>query len=84
MPIPLAVKSHLDEKKISYETIHHRKDYTAQHTAADTHTKGKDFAKTVILYVDDDYCMAVVPAIYKIDLAKIREHLNDVNVVYIF
>ena len=76
MPILQAIKSHLDENKVSYESIHHPRDYTAQQTAADTHPKGKDFAKTVILYVDDDYCMTVVPAIYQINMEKLKKHLN--------
>lgn len=76
MPIPKPIKSYLDEHKIPYEVIHHRRDYTAQETAADTHTKGKDFAKTVILFADNKYCMAVLPAIYQVDMKKIRKELS--------
>ncbi|NIR50879.1 YbaK/EbsC family protein [candidate division KSB1 bacterium] len=74
--MPQTVKSYLDENKTPYESIHHRRDYTAQETAADTHTKGKEFAKTVILFVDQKYCMAVLPAIYQVDLDKIKKELN--------
>jgi Ala-tRNA(Pro) deacylase len=76
MSIPQKIKSHLDEHKVPYEAIHHRRDYTAQEAAADTHTPGKDFAKTVILFVDNNYCMAVLPAIYQVDMKKIRKALK--------
>ncbi len=80
MPIPQAIKSFLNEQKIPYEFIHHRRDYTAQETAADTHTKGKDFAKTIILFVDNKYVMAVLPAIHQVDLEKVKKALKA-NVV---
>ncbi|MFQ5605851.1 MAG: aminoacyl-tRNA deacylase [bacterium] len=76
MSIPQPIRSYLDEHKIPFEVIHHRRDYTAQETAADTHTKGKEFAKTVILYVDNNYCMAVLPATYQLDLEKIKNVLK--------
>lgn len=76
MPIPQAIKSYLYDNKVGFEAIHHQRDYTAQQTAADTHTKGKDFAKTVILFVDNKYCMAVVPAIYQVDLEKFKKQVN--------
>jgi Ala-tRNA(Pro) deacylase len=76
MPIPESIKSYLNKQKIPYEVIHHRRDYTAQQTAADTHTKGKEFAKTVILFVDNKYCMAVLPAIRQIDFEKIKKQLS--------
>ncbi len=76
MPIPQHIESFLNERKVPYEVIHHRRDYTAQETAADTHTRGKDFAKTVILFVDNKYCMVVLPAIYQVDMKKVRKGLN--------
>ncbi|MFQ5754237.1 MAG: aminoacyl-tRNA deacylase [bacterium] len=76
MSISQPIKSYLDEHKVPYEVIHHRRDYTAQETAADTHTKGKDFVKTVILFVDNTFCMVVLPSIYQVDLDKIKKKLN--------
>jgi Ala-tRNA(Pro) deacylase len=70
------VASYLDEQRIPYETIHHKRDYTSQRTAADTHTPGKAFAKTVILNVDNRFCMLALPASFKIDLAKVKRELS--------
>ncbi len=74
------VASYLDEYKVPYEVIHHRRDYSAQKTAADTHTPGKAFAKTVILAVDKKLCMFVLPANYKIDFEKVRRELGAKDV----
>ncbi|MDZ7290702.1 MAG: YbaK/EbsC family protein [candidate division KSB1 bacterium] len=68
--------SYLDERKIPYEIIHHKRDFTAQRTAADTHTPGKAFAKTVILVVDGKFGMFVLPAMLKIDLEKVKHELG--------
>lgn len=68
--------SYLDERKIPYETIHHQRDFTAQRTAADTHTPGKAFAKTVILSVDAEFCMFVLPATRKVDLEKVKREFG--------
>jgi Ala-tRNA(Pro) deacylase len=70
------VTSYLDEHRIPYEMLHHRRDYSAQKTAADTHTPGKAFAKTVILIVDARFCMFVLPASRKIDLEKVKQELH--------
>ncbi len=76
MAIPQPFSSYLDEHHLPYERIHHHRDYTAQETAADTHTKGRDFAKTVVLWVDNKFCMAVIPATCAIDLSKVAQFLG--------
>ncbi len=70
------LQSFLDEHAVPYEVIHHRRDYTAQETAADTHTPGKEFAKTVMLWVDGNYAMAVLPAHRMVDFDKLRQALS--------
>jgi Ala-tRNA(Pro) deacylase len=70
------LKSLLDEKTVPYEMIPHRRDYTAQETAADTKTVGEEFAKTVILLIDGRYGMMILPAHHKVDIGKVRMELN--------
>lgn len=76
MPIPQSIRSYLDKHKVAFDLIHHRRDYCAQETAADTHTPGKDFAKTVIVFVDESYCMCVLPATARVDLEKLKAELG--------
>jgi Ala-tRNA(Pro) deacylase len=71
MPIK-KLKEFLDQNKIKYETITHSTAYTAQEIASLTHIKGMELAKTVIVKIDGELAMAVLPASYQVDLALLR------------
>ena len=70
------LKSFLDESHVPYETIQHVVDFTAQETAAATHTPGREFAKTVLLEVDGKPALGVLPAHHKVDTEKLRDALG--------
>ena len=70
------LRDYLDERNIHYQTIHHRRDYTAQETAADTATPGSQFAKAVLFKVEDGFVMAVLPAHYKVSIDKLRAYIG--------
>jgi len=72
MPASL-VKQYLDNHNIEYVTILHSPAYTAQGIAASAHVPGREFAKTVIVRMDDRLAMAVLPAPHKIMLELLRE-----------
>ena len=74
------LRSHLDGQHIPYEAIHHRREYTAQETAADTHTPGGSFAKTVIISVDQSFGVFVLPAVRQVDLNKVARGLGAAQV----
>ena len=74
------LRSFLDSHAVAYETIHHHPKYTAQEVAADTHTPGREFAKTVILRVDGDCAMAVLPAHHRVDCEKVSQALGGRDV----
>lgn len=76
MALPKVVKAYLDEHIVPYDLVHHPRDFTAQETAAHTHTPGKSFAKTVIVEVDGEYLMAVIPAHRHLHLSKMKKHLH--------
>jgi Ala-tRNA(Pro) deacylase len=61
---------------VRYDVIHHQRDYTAPAAAADTHTPGRQFAKTVALWADGRYLMAVLPAHHTVDLGALRKTLG--------
>ena len=54
------LKSFLEDSHVEYQTLQHVVDFTAQETAADTHTPGVEFAKTVLLEVDGNPALAVL------------------------
>jgi Ala-tRNA(Pro) deacylase len=67
------LKEFLDRERIKYVSIVHSIAYTAQEVAASTHITGKELAKTVIVKLDGEMAMAVLPANRKIVLQDLRE-----------
>ena len=67
MPVK-RLKEFLDSQSVRYVSIQHSTTYTAQEVAQSAHISGKDMAKTVMVFVDGKMAMAVLPAIYKLDL----------------
>jgi len=56
------LKKYLDDNKIKYVIKSHSIAYTAAEIAALAHVPGKEWAKTVIIKIDDKLAMAVLPA----------------------
>ena len=61
------LKKFLDENNIRYVRIIHSPAYTAQEIAATAHIPGKELAKTVVVKLDGELAMAVLPAPAQVD-----------------
>ena len=72
---------YLDESGVNYRTIQHGQTYTALETAAAAHVDGKELAKAVIVRLDDELVMAVVPATHMVDLHRLRMLAGAKNAV---
>jgi Ala-tRNA(Pro) deacylase len=66
------VKAFLDAHGVKYVVISHSKAYTAQGIAAISHISGRKLAKSVMVKLDGDLAMAVLPASYHVDLEALR------------
>ena len=66
------LKEFLDSHKVKYVTITHSPAYTAQEIASLAHIRGAEFAKTVIVEIDGEMVMAVLPASYHVDLGLLK------------
>ena len=75
MPVQ-KLKDYLDERHIRYAAIRHAPAYTAQEIAAKAHVPGKELAKTVVLKIDGELVLAVLPASFRIDLELLRSTLG--------
>lgn len=67
------LKDFLSKNSVKYEVIKHPTTYTAQETAHSVHVSGLQVAKTVIVNIDGDIAMAVLPANQKVILQDLRE-----------
>lgn len=72
--MPLSkLREFLDSQGIRYLICSHSLAYTAQGIAALTHISGKELAKTVIVRIDGELAMVVVPASRHVDLALLKQ-----------
>lgn len=70
--IPAAISEYLDRNQARYSVLAHPTAYTAQEEAAAAHIPGREWAKTVVCFADDQPVLAVVPAPSAVDLNRLR------------
>ncbi|MCW8884324.1 MAG: YbaK/EbsC family protein [Motiliproteus sp.] len=68
--------NYLDSEKIRYTTLKHSPAYTAQEVAESAHIRGHKLAKTVILDIDNNLTMFVLPASYRVDIDSLRRSIS--------
>ena len=64
---------YLDEHAVPFTLIKHSQAFTAQEVAERAHVSGKEFAKTVMVKLDGDMAMAVLPAENRVSFNLLRE-----------
>ena len=82
MPVK-KLKEFLDKEGIKYVSIVHSPAYTAQEVAASAHITGRELAKVVIVQLDGEMAMAVLPANRKIILQDLREVTGSDQVKFV-
>lgn len=71
MPIE-RLKKFLDENGVKFVTTSHSQAFTAQEVAAAAHVPGKELAKTVMVKLDGDLAMVVLPATKRVDVERLK------------
>jgi Ala-tRNA(Pro) deacylase len=79
MPVK-KLKAFLDKNNVRYVSIKHSSAYTSQEIASSAHVSGKEFAKTVIIKIDEEMAMAVLPASYQVDFNLLDEIFTNKKV----
>ena len=74
------LKEYLDKFDVPYVTITHSQAFTAQQIAASAHIPGKNMVKTVIVMINGQMAMAVLPASFYVDLSLLKEITGEGNV----
>ena len=67
------LKEFLDANGVKYVVIRHSPAYTAQEIAASAHVSGRELAKTVVVKLDGELAMAVLPATASVDFGLLEE-----------
>lgn len=71
------LKEHLDERGIKYVLISHSRAFTAQEIAASAHVPGREMAKTVVIKINGEMALAVLPASSRVDLDLLKYVTNS-------
>ena len=74
------LRNFLDKEHVKYVSIGHSPAFTAQEIAATAHIPGKELAKTVIVKVDGELAMVVLPAAELVRLEQLRKTLGAQHV----
>ena len=74
------ITEYLGRAGVRFETIQHPVAFTSSEAAASAHVLGRDFAKTVIIRMEGDLAMVVLPASRRLVLSDLREMLGTDNV----
>jgi Ala-tRNA(Pro) deacylase len=70
------LRAYLDQQHVKYFVISHSRAFTAQGIASVAHISGKELAKTVIVKLDGDLAMAVLPASSQVDLLALKKAIG--------
>jgi Ala-tRNA(Pro) deacylase len=70
--IPASISDYLDQHRARYTVMSHPTAYTAQEEAAAARIPGRDWAKTVVCFADDEPVLAVLPAPNVLDLKRLQ------------
>jgi Ala-tRNA(Pro) deacylase len=68
-----ALKDYLDREQVYYAVIRHPHASSAQEVAAAAHIPGKEMAKTVVMKVDGEPALVVLPASSRVDVLRLLE-----------
>jgi len=72
----LRILRHLDRESIPYDVIPHAPAFSAQKIAAAAHVRGREMAKIVIVKIDEQLAMTVIPADCSLDLEQLGAATN--------
>ncbi len=73
MSISRTLKEYLDREHVHYEVLSHPEAFRAVAIAQTLHTPEKEMAKVVIVKVDEQFVMTVLPASSQVDLHRLKD-----------
>lgn len=79
MPLKKLI-DYLDDHEKKYVVVKHAPAFTAQEVAASAHVPGKEMIKTVMVKVDGDIKMVVLPSTHDVDFDAIKDTLDATEV----
>lgn len=72
MPMP-RLENYLRNHGVVFRATSHEPAFTAQEVAAKAHIPGRDMAKSVMVMIDGELVMVVLPATERLNLGRLRQ-----------
>lgn len=76
MALSKKITGFLDKQKYKYQVVEHRTTFTAWDTAQTEHVKPQDVSKALVLKLDKEYAVALLPANKNLDKQKFLKLYN--------
>lgn len=76
MAISKKIIKYLDDNKYKYEVIEHKTTYTAWDTAQTEKIKPQEVAKVLVMKVESDFVLALIPSNKNLDKKKLLQLVN--------
>ncbi|MFA6383242.1 MAG: YbaK/EbsC family protein [Parcubacteria group bacterium] len=76
MAISQKIIKYLEDNKYKYEIIEHKTTFTAWDTAQTEKIKPQEVVKALVMKVDNDYVLALIPANRNLDKQKLLKTIN--------
>lgn len=77
MAIAITLRDYLDDCGVIYDEVPHGRAVTMARVAEAAHIPGDRLAKAVLIRCDSGYCLAVVPASARVDLARLSDLTHE-------
>ncbi len=77
MPVPSKIIKYLDLSRVKYERIEHKTVYTAYDKVATLKVKPNVIGKTLVLKIDNELAMVLIPGNKNLDKNKFKKVAND-------
>lgn len=75
------LRDYLDQHHVRYTVLTHSRAFTAQEIAHAAHVPGQQLAKTVIIKLDGEMAMVVLPALWRVSFDLLAEVTNSEEVM---
>lgn len=72
---PQKLAKYLENSKVKHKILEHKTVYTAHDVAATLGKKLNEIAKSLLVLVDKDYYLAILPADHNLDIKKLSQLL---------
>ena len=76
MSIPKKITNYLDKNEYRYEIVEHKTTYTAWDISQTKKINPREIIKTLVLKIDRDYILAMIPADKNLDKKKLLKVIN--------